>query len=81
MLHFLLSIGAMVGSFYLMYYREKIGDMIGEADWMRAIGGVYNVIVIVAVLIFFWGLAELTGTTGVLFKPVLFLFGVRQSLE
>ena len=61
-------------------YRERIGDAVGEADWMRKIGGVYAVVMIVALVIFFWSIAELTGTTSVLFAPVRLLFpGFRQS--
>jgi hypothetical protein len=69
-----LSLIGMVGAFYMMYYRQKVGDMIGEADWMRKVGGVYNVIVFAAVFIFFWCIAELTGTTGIFFRPLTMLF-------
>ena len=54
-------------------YRERIGDAVGEADWMRKIGGVYAVVMIVALVIFFWSIAELTGTTDILFRPLLYL--------
>lgn len=56
----------------MMKYRERIGELVGEAEWMRKVGGVYNLIIIVALLIFFWSIAELTGTTDVLFRPLLF---------
>ncbi len=66
----ILPILGIAGSVGLVYYRETIGNMIGEADWMRKVGGVYLVIVYIAVFIFFWSLAELTGTTDVLFGPI-----------
>lgn len=66
-----LAIIGMIGAFFMMKYRERVGDMLGEADWMTKVGGVYNVIVILSVLLFFWCLAELTGTTEVLFRPIL----------
>lgn len=66
----LLIAAGLIGPFVLIYYRERIGDMIGEADWMRKVGGVYYVVVYIAIIIFFWTLAELTGTTGVLFAPL-----------
>lgn len=69
----LLPIIGMVFSFYLVYKRQMFGDMIGEADWMLKVGGVYNLMVIVGVLLFIWCIAELTGTTGVLFLPILWL--------
>ena len=65
-----LSIVGILGSFALLKYREKVGDMIGEADWMRKIGGVYNFILVVAVFMFFWSVAELTGTTDILFGSI-----------
>lgn len=68
-----LSLLGIVGSFFLLRYREAIGDMFGEAEWMRKIGGVYNVVVIISIVLFFWCLAELTGTTHILFSPLLWL--------
>ena len=65
----LITIG-LIGPFFLIYYREGVGDLFGEADWMKHVGGVYNVIVIAAVIIFFWALAEATGTTALLFSPL-----------
>jgi len=44
--------------------------MIGEPKWTEYIGGVYNMIVLIAVGIFFWCIAEITGTTHILFKPL-----------
>lgn len=67
----LLPLIGIVFSFYLIYKRQMFGDMIGEADWMLKVGGVYNLMVIVGLVIFFWSIAELTGTTGVLFSPLL----------
>lgn len=69
----ILPIIGIVFSFYLVYKRQMFGDMIGEADWMLKVGGVYNLMVIVGVLIFLWSIAELTGTTDILFLPVLWL--------
>lgn len=69
----LLPIIGMVFSFYLVYKRQMFGDMIGEADWMLKVGGVYNLMVIVGVLLFIWCIAELTGTTGILFLPLLWM--------
>ena len=33
-----LSLVGMIGSFYLIKQREQVGDMIGEAEWMKKIG-------------------------------------------
>lgn len=77
---FFFSLLGIVASFFMFKYRERIGDAIGEADWMRKIGGVYAVVMIFALIIFFWSVASLTGTTDILFAPLLLLFpGFRQS--
>ena len=78
--YFLLIATGLIGPFLLIRYREAVGDMIGEADWMRKVGGVYKVVLIVALVLFFWTLAELTGTTTVLFGPLRnFLPGLQPQ--
>lgn len=62
------------GPVFMIRYRQQIGDMMGEAEWMNKVGGVYNFVVIIAVLVFFWTIATMTGTTDVLFAPILWLF-------
>lgn len=57
----------------MLKYRERLGDFMGEADWMKYVGGVYNFVIILAIFIFFWSLATLTGTTDILFTPFLYL--------
>lgn len=75
-----LSILGIVLSFVLIKYRERAGDLIGEADWMQKVGGVYFVVVYIAIFIFIWSVAELTGTTGVLFAPLRYLIpGLRNQ--
>ena len=69
-MYWILILAGLIGPFFLIYFRETIGDIIGEAEWMRKIGGVYMLVVIVALFIFFWTLAEVTGTTGILFAPL-----------
>lgn len=70
---FFLPIIGIVTSFLLVKYRERMGDIVGEAEWMQKVGGVYNVIVITAIFLFFWSLAALTGTTSIFLKPLTFL--------
>ncbi len=71
---FVLPILGIVGSVLMLIYREWIGNMMGEAEWMNKIGGVYNFVVLLAVLVFFWCLAVLTGTTFLLLQPLLWVF-------
>jgi Na+/H+ antiporter NhaC len=80
-MHIFLSLLGIIASFFILKYRKDVGDMVGEADWMRKIGGVYNVIIICSIILFFWSLAELTGTTQVLFSPLTRLIpGMNQSV-
>ena len=72
--YFILYTIGLIGPFFMIKYREVIGDFIGEANWMRKIGGVYNVVIIVAVIIFCWTIAEITGTTSILFSPLKGMF-------
>lgn len=72
-MNYALSIIGIVASFFLVKYRERVGEITGEAEWMRKVGGVYNVIIIAAIFLFFWSIAALTGTTNVLLKPITWI--------
>lgn len=73
-MHYILPLIGIVGSIFMLKYRERIGDFLGEADWMKYTGGVYNFVIILALFIFFWSIASVTGTTEILFRPFLYLF-------
>jgi hypothetical protein len=73
-MNILFGIFGVIGSVVMLKYREKLGDIMGDPDWMRYVGGVYNFIVLLAIFLFFWSIAVMTGTTSVLFKPLLLLF-------
>ncbi len=70
-----IQICGMIAAILMFKYREKIGDALGDAEWMRYVGGVYNFIMILAVFIFFWSIAALTGTERILFAPAFWFFG------
>ena len=70
---YLVSILGMVGSYYLIKYRERAGDMIGEPAWAAKIGGIYNLLILLGIFIFFWCIATITNTTDVLFAPLFWL--------
>ncbi len=69
----ILSLIGIYFSYLLVRYRQKAGDFLGEAEWMNAVGGVYNFIVILAAFLFFWSIAYLTNTTTLLLTPILWL--------
>ncbi len=72
-MHILLAIIGLITSIAMLKYRERIGDFMGEADWMKYTGGVYNFVIILALFLFFWSIATMTGTTDLLFEPFLYL--------
>lgn len=76
---------AIIASFFLIKYRERAVAMTGKFDWCEkylGMGGTYRFMVILGVVLFFWGVASLTGTTDVLLSPLRGLFspgGVAPS--
>lgn len=75
----LLSLIGIVGSFFVIKYREPLGDMVGEAPWMKSVGGIYNVLVIASVFLFFFSIAYLTGTTDIFFGWLRYLIPGQQN--
>jgi len=71
---FLELLGMAAGAL-LIKYRERVGEMVGDADWMRYVGGVYNFIVLIGIFIFFWSIAALTGTQGIFLAPLVWFIG------
>ncbi|MBI3336854.1 hypothetical protein HYZ98_04815 [Candidatus Peregrinibacteria bacterium] len=65
-------------SFFMLKYRERVGDTMGEADWMRSVGGVYMIVIVLAVLIFLWSLAAITNTMDILLFPVFLIPGLSR---
>ncbi len=79
-MQYVLAIIGVVAAFFLLKYRQRIGDEIGEADWMLKVGGVYNCIIILSVFIFFWSFTTLTGTSDMFFGWVKYLIpGLNRS--
>jgi hypothetical protein len=70
---YIFALLGLVLTYILIKFRESIGDSIGDADWMRFVGGVYNLIILCAILIFFWSIAIFTGTERLFFTPILWL--------
>lgn len=59
----------------MIKYRERIGEQLGDPLWTRYVGGIYNVVIIVAIFLFFWALASLTGTQKIFFFPFYMVMG------
>ncbi|PIQ76058.1 hypothetical protein COU78_03820 [Candidatus Peregrinibacteria bacterium CG10_big_fil_rev_8_21_14_0_10_49_24] len=75
--NFIINTVLMLLGFSLIKFRERIADMIGDAYWMRYVGGVYLFVVIVGVITFFFGVARMTGTTDILMAPI---YGIIPSM-
>jgi len=56
-------------SILLIIYRERAAESLGSGEWMEYFGGVYNVIVLGAIFLFFFSVAALTGTLGFFLTP------------
>ena len=74
--------GGIIGIIFgilLIIYRERVGDFFGQPDWATKVGGIYNVIIFIGVLMFFWGLATMTNSTELLFAPLFAIFPRKVS--
>ena len=69
-MQYILPIVGIVGAFVMMIERERIGDMVGESKWIHDHGGIYSWVVIVAVFILLWSIAELLGVAHYVFWPI-----------
>lgn len=67
------SILGIIASFLMIKYRERVGDMLGEPEWMNQVGGIYLWIVGFAIFVFLWSITTLTGTSEMLFAPILWI--------
>ncbi len=72
---YLLYAAGLIGPFLMIMHREAIGDIMGEPPWTKAIGGIYAVVVYIALAIFFWTIAEITQSTDVLFHFLTYFVG------
>ncbi len=70
LVNILLGIIGMVAGIAIIKFREPIGDLFGEATWTRYVGGPYNMAIIVGILLFFFSLAKMTGTTDFFLAPL-----------
>lgn len=75
MLTYALYVAGLIGPFFMIMYRESIGDLMGEPPWTKLFGGIYAVVVWIAIFIFFWTIAEMTDSTDILFRGLLYVVG------
>lgn len=78
-MHIILGLIGIAISVALIVYREQVGNMLGEPTWADKVGGIYNVVVIIAIFFFFWSLAFMTGTQDVLFSPLMNILPQRKN--
>lgn len=78
-MHYFIDIIGIVGAFFILKYRERAAEILGEPEWMKAIGGVYNVVIYIAIFVFFWSIADMTNTLQYIFWPLRYLFIQGQN--
>jgi uncharacterized membrane protein len=69
-----LGLLGMIAGIAMIKFREPIGDLFGEANWTKYVGGPYNMAILAGILIFFFSLAKMTGTMGFFLSPLRMLF-------
>lgn len=72
-MNILLGLIGMVMGIAIIRFREFVGDLFGDAAWTRYVGGPYNMAIIIGVILFFFSLAKMTGTTDFFLAPLKFL--------
>ena len=73
---------AIAGSFFLIKYRTRVVGVTGKFAWCEKFlgdGGTYRFVLIFAILLFFWGVAKLTGTEDVFMSPLTNFFNLGRS--
>ncbi len=78
-MRFILGIIGILFGAALIVYRESVGDMLGQPAWADKVGGIYNVVVIIGVLMFFWSLAYMTNTQDIFFAPLFYFLPGRSA--
>ncbi len=71
----------LIGPFFMIMYRESIGDLIGEPNWTKFFGGTYALVVWIAIAIFFWTIAEITHSTDTLFHFLTYIVGGAKEVQ
>ena len=63
----------------LIKYRERVGEMLGEPAWAEKIGGIYNLVIIIGILMYFWSISYMTNTQDIFFSPLLYFLPHQRS--
>lgn len=62
----------------LIKFREQVGGMLGEPAWADKIGGIYNLVIIIGIIMFFWSISYMTNTQDIFFAPLLHFLPHRE---
>ena len=63
----------------LIKYREAVGDLLGNADWIKYVGGPYIFSILLGILIFFYSFAWMTGTLDFFLAPLFWLIPMGKT--
>ena len=74
-MNFVFGMLGIIASIYMIVYREVLGNTIGDAEWMHHVGGIYYVIVYIAIGVFFYSIAIMFDLTEAgIFSPLIRIF-------
>ncbi len=57
----------------LIKFREQVGEMLGEPAWAEKVGGIYNLVIIIGVAMYFWSISYMTNTQDIFFAPLMYI--------
>lgn len=69
----ILGIIGIIFASVLVKFREQVGEMLGEPEWAEKIGGIYNLVVLIAVAMYFWSISYMTNTQDIFFAPLMYI--------
>ncbi|MBU0458902.1 hypothetical protein KJ652_04595 [Patescibacteria group bacterium] len=71
---FFLGLFGAILSMLALKYRRAVGDMFGETEFVSKVGGIYNLVIMVATFAFMYSLLVMFGLTDVVMLPFTGLF-------
>ncbi len=80
-MQYVLGILGIIAGCALIKYRQRVGDEFGDPDWAIHVGGVYNVVIIVGVLVILWSISYMVGTLDFFLSPLLYILPFKKSTK
>lgn len=78
-MQYFLGICGIIAGCALIKYRQRVGDEFGDPDWANVVGGVYNVVIIVGILVILWSISYMVGTLDFFLGPILYILPFKKA--